>query len=120
MLKDYLETAKLKATAPTTKGSPKKSRKTNKRSRAIQSEDGEELPLKRTRIKGGDSSVGPSASSGPRLAQPALVTGGTLKDYQLEGVEWMISLDQNGISGILGIYHCFIAHLSDIDMLLSG
>lgn len=34
--------------------------------------------------------------------QPALVTGGKLKDYQLEGVEWMVSLDKNGVSGILG------------------
>ncbi|KAI9463179.1 SNF2 family N-terminal domain-containing protein [Boletus coccyginus] len=33
--------------------------------------------------------------------QPALVTGGKLKDYQLEGVEWMVSLDKNGVSGIL-------------------
>ncbi|EJC99481.1 uncharacterized protein FOMMEDRAFT_128129 [Fomitiporia mediterranea MF3/22] len=33
--------------------------------------------------------------------QPALVTGGTLKDYQLEGVAWMASLWENGISGIL-------------------
>jgi ATP-dependent DNA helicase len=34
--------------------------------------------------------------------QPALITGATLKPYQLEGLQWMVSLDQNGISGILG------------------
>lgn len=34
--------------------------------------------------------------------QPALVTGAKLKDYQLEGVAWMVGLYQNGISGILG------------------
>lgn len=34
--------------------------------------------------------------------QPALVTGAKMKDYQLEGVEWMMGLHQNGISGILG------------------
>ncbi|XP_006456421.1 hypothetical protein AGABI2DRAFT_181051 [Agaricus bisporus var. bisporus H97] len=33
--------------------------------------------------------------------QPALVTGAKLKNYQLEGLQWMVSLDQNGISGIL-------------------
>ncbi|KAL5480577.1 IRC5 [Sanghuangporus weigelae] len=33
--------------------------------------------------------------------QPSLVSGGTLKDYQLEGVAWMASLWENGISGIL-------------------
>ena len=43
-----------------------------------------------------------SSETGRRLKQPALVTGAKLKDYQLEGVEWMISLDRNGISGILG------------------
>jgi ATP-dependent DNA helicase len=34
--------------------------------------------------------------------QPALVTGGKLKDYQLEGLQWMVGLHQQGISGILG------------------
>ena len=39
---------------------------------------------------------------GGQHQQPALVTGGTLKEYQLEGVAWMASLWENGISGILG------------------
>ena len=38
----------------------------------------------------------------PKFLQPSLVTGGKLKEYQLEGVEWMVSLDKNGVSGILG------------------
>ena len=38
----------------------------------------------------------------PVFQQPALVTGAKLKPYQLEGLQWMVSLDQNGISGILG------------------
>ncbi|TFK21697.1 SNF2 family DNA-dependent ATPase [Coprinopsis marcescibilis] len=33
--------------------------------------------------------------------QPKLITGAKLKPYQLEGLQWMVSLDQNGISGIL-------------------
>lgn len=33
--------------------------------------------------------------------QPALVTGGVLRDYQLAGVEWLISLWENGLNGIL-------------------
>ncbi|KIJ19572.1 hypothetical protein PAXINDRAFT_108979 [Paxillus involutus ATCC 200175] len=37
----------------------------------------------------------------PKFLQPSLITGATLKDYQLEGVEWMVSLDKNGVSGIL-------------------
>ncbi|KAF8196975.1 SNF2 family DNA-dependent ATPase [Pholiota molesta] len=37
----------------------------------------------------------------PAFMQPSLITGATLKQYQLEGLQWMVSLDQNGISGIL-------------------
>eukprot|EP00127_Corallochytrium_limacisporum_P002041 Clim_evm29s99 gene=Clim_evmTU29s99 len=54
------------------------------------------------------------------IVQPALVSGGQLRDYQLEGVEWMIGLWENGLNGILGdemglgkTLQCisFIAHL---------
>lgn len=38
----------------------------------------------------------------PIFQQPAAITGAKLKNYQLEGLQWMVSLDQNGISGILG------------------
>jgi ATP-dependent DNA helicase len=38
----------------------------------------------------------------PVFQQPSLVTGARLKPYQLEGLQWMVSLDQNGISEILG------------------
>src|SRR4051794_33906157 len=33
--------------------------------------------------------------------QPHLVTGGILRDYQLTGVEWLVSLYDNGLNGIL-------------------
>lgn len=33
--------------------------------------------------------------------QPKLVIGGTMRSYQLEGLEWMLSLYENGINGIL-------------------
>ena len=36
-----------------------------------------------------------------RFTQPALITGGVLKQYQLEGVEWLASLYENGLNGIL-------------------
>ena len=56
-------------------------------------DDGEEPP-KRVKVLANDAK--------PAFLQPALVTGATLKDYQLEGVAWMVSLWENGISGILG------------------
>ncbi|KAF4581595.1 hypothetical protein EYR38_002924 [Pleurotus pulmonarius] len=34
--------------------------------------------------------------------QPGLITGARMKKYQLEGLQWMVALHQNGISGILG------------------
>ncbi|KAI8065726.1 SNF2 family N-terminal domain-containing protein [Gongronella butleri] len=41
--------------------------------------------------------IKPTASA----RQPRLVTGGVLRDYQLAGVEWLISLWENGLNGIL-------------------
>ena len=37
----------------------------------------------------------------PILAQPTILIGGQLKDYQLKGLEWMISLYNNKLNGIL-------------------
>lgn len=33
--------------------------------------------------------------------QPSLVTGGTMRGYQLEGLEWLFQLYSNGVNGIL-------------------
>lgn len=44
-----------------------------------------------------ESLTKPSAS----FKQPALITGATLRDYQLRGVEWLVGLYENGINGIL-------------------
>eukprot|EP00606_Chrysophyceae_sp_TOSAG23-5_P000848 GSChrysophyteH2.ASY1.ANO1.520.1 assembled CDS len=35
------------------------------------------------------------------LSQPSIITGGTLRPYQLEGLNWVIRLIENGINGIL-------------------
>lgn len=35
------------------------------------------------------------------MKQPSLVTGAVMRDYQLEGTEWLISLYENGLNGIL-------------------
>jgi ATP-dependent DNA helicase len=40
-------------------------------------------------------------SSKTQVTQPSLVNGGTLKGYQLEGLEWLVSLYENGLNGIL-------------------
>jgi SNF2 family DNA or RNA helicase len=47
-----------------------------------------------------------SATAAPRahlvVRGRAHVLDGKLKDYQLEGLQWMVSLHQHGISGFLG------------------
>jgi len=35
------------------------------------------------------------------LEQPKLLSGGTLRDYQLEGYTWLTRLYENGVNGIL-------------------
>ncbi len=35
------------------------------------------------------------------MKQPSLLIGGTLKDYQLKGLQWMVSLYNNRLNGIL-------------------
>ncbi|KAF8226545.1 hypothetical protein L208DRAFT_1406866 [Tricholoma matsutake] len=56
------------------------------------------------RMKKGDGEalcVGDDDDEPSVFHQPALITGAQLKPYQLEGLQWMVSLDTNGISGIL-------------------
>lgn len=48
----------------------------------------------------------------PIFIQPSLLSDGcVLKDYQLEGVRWLTSLFENGVSGILADEMvCFLFH----------
>ena len=34
-----------------------------------------------------------------RMSQPACMTGGVMKDYQLEGLQWLVGLWDNGLNG---------------------
>lgn len=42
-----------------------------------------------------------AAQTGHKQNQPVLITGGTMKDYQLDGLEWLVTLYENGLNGIL-------------------
>ena len=63
---------------------------------------------KRVKVDDSEAAVDAEANGSPAaekvqaFKQPVLVTGAKLKDYQLEGVAWMMGLYKNGISGILG------------------
>ena len=96
------------ANKPKAKGKGKRSRRPSnggsKRAR-VDSDEDEEAQVKRIKVD--------AAGEEGRLAQPALITGARLKGYQLEGVEWMIGLDKNGVSGILGMFAILLLHRYD-------
>lgn len=114
MLKTQMEQSRMKlasgkapspAARQATRPGPKSSRV--RKRRRIQDSDGEDGSSKRNKLDDGqvqtpDHDIDHDMGGPPKFQQPALITGAKLKDYQLQGVEWMISLDQNGISGILG------------------
>eukprot|EP00301_Raphidiophrys_heterophryoidea_P004208 c11844_g1_i1.p1 GENE.c11844_g1_i1~~c11844_g1_i1.p1 ORF type:complete len:753 (+),score=122.10 c11844_g1_i1:129-2387(+) len=54
------------------------------------------------RLKEADDDRAAVSKGGTNFEQPALLTGATLRDYQLDGVHWLVSLYENGINGILG------------------
>lgn len=93
------------------KQSPKKRGKGRpaKRRRTVEDSDDEEassaLPL-----QSASNEAGEDAKEEPAFPQPALVSGATLKDYQLEGLQWMVGLHEQGISGILGAFLVFIRY----------
>ena len=78
--------------------------------------DGSEAPVKGKK-RGANSGVGGKSGKKKRkgqdgdpsedvdgmleVRQPKSITGGTLRDYQLAGVAWLLSVDMNGFNGIL-------------------
>lgn len=42
-----------------------------------------------------------NAKTNHNQQQPVLVSGGTMKNYQLDGLEWLVTLYENGLNGIL-------------------
>lgn len=121
-------TGKEKKTKTMTKSGPRKSLRGKGRKRQLESDDEDEEDVDEEGREGGEPSAkrakvvppGAGAEEGQRGAragegevegeekkaapfvQPELLSGATLKDYQLEGVAWMWSLFDQGISGILG------------------
>ncbi|KAJ7720705.1 hypothetical protein B0H16DRAFT_1699903 [Mycena metata] len=53
-----------------------------------------------------DSNSNPSTETTPAFPQPHLITGATLHPYRLEGRQWMLGLDEQGISEILAVGVC--------------
>lgn len=49
--------------------------------------------------------------------QPSILIGGKLKEYQMKGLQWMVSLYNNRLNGILAdeMVGFFLIQLTDID-----
>ncbi|DAZ95276.1 TPA: hypothetical protein N0F65_007766 [Lagenidium giganteum] len=77
--------------APTTRGGRRKRPRATK---AKQPKEGEK------KLKRMQETTAQQQLSG-KFTQPQLLTGGTLRTYQLEGVQWLCNLFENGLNGIL-------------------
>merc|ERR1719290_916358 len=82
----------MKATAPKAKPTAKKGKEGDNRHRMTEQEEDEELLSEANSAK--KSVVSFDAS-------PPYIKGGTMRDYQIRGLNWMIGLHENGINGIL-------------------
>jgi ATP-dependent DNA helicase len=94
----------------------KASKKAEKKKRKHDGDNGKGSKSKRRKSEGTDKLASAQTkdaesrqSSKPIFIQPPnLSSDCVLKDYQLEGVRWLASLYENGVSGILadGKWHC--------------
>jgi ATP-dependent DNA helicase len=79
--------------------------KAEKRAKKRKASDGKESSKKKSKKGSGDalkSALASRAGAKPIFVQPPnLAKDCFLKDYQLEGVRWLASLFENGVSGIL-------------------
>lgn len=97
VIKDRIDMVKLKSKSSSSKPSAKSAQAGQKRRRGAVAAS----HVRHVKGKGGDDAEVETKEE-EAFVQPDLVTGAKLKDYQLEGVAWMVSLYENGISGILG------------------
>eukprot|EP00158_Paraphelidium_tribonemae_P009536 Partr_v1_DN28893_c0_g1_i2_m34219 putative SWI SNF related, matrix associated, actin dependent regulator of chromatin, subfamily a, member len=77
----------------------KKGKANSKRGRKTEKEEDEELLQEELNEE--DAVDAPLNTETVFSESPAFVTGGKLREYQIQGVNWMISLFEHGISGIL-------------------
>ena len=101
VLKEQMDSVKHARPAPapvshTTRKRSRESASDGKSLKRMKMDDHEDV------TDGQDDQKEGAEESATRFTQPILVTGGKLKEYQLEGVAWMVGLFRNGISGILG------------------
>jgi ATP-dependent DNA helicase len=78
-----------------------------KRKRKSAARDDDVSPPKKTKVELEEPTYNPETHYKNAMGlvvsrrQPSLLTGGTMRDYQLDGLEWMVALYKNGVNGIL-------------------
>jgi ATP-dependent DNA helicase len=105
------------ALSGTTPSEPAEEKPTVKRRRTTRGKAAAPVPTEDIKEETEDAAAEPAGSTAPAQTeaenasnqtsqiymgkQPALITGAKLRDYQLAGVQWMVSLYENGLNGIL-------------------
>ena len=67
----------------------------------VNSQQAEAEPSKKKRKTGLEDAAEKMKKEKALVVQPKAMTGGTLKPYQVEGLRWLATLFENGLSGIL-------------------
>jgi SNF2 family DNA or RNA helicase len=114
-----LEVAKKSNESVTTPASGKRktAKSTSSSNKKTKGKKGDDKRSAEAEVEAYDNASATTSSDG--FHQPTNLVGGTLMPYQLEGLQWLLSLWENGLSGILAgeqssTYHVF---LSIIDCL---
>ena len=66
-----------------------------------------------------DEDTGGERAGHRLMVQPSVVKGGTMREYQMQGLNWLIHLYDNGINGILADEMVSFRHKSPILVLPS-
>lgn len=97
-----VEITEVRATRTTRSGRELPSRKRRKLKKESKKKRKTELPTQEASEKTKETRKAlEQAQTAHNQSQPALVSGCTMKDYQLDGLEWLVSLYENGLNGIL-------------------
>ena len=100
---------KTKGLAPAANAAPKSKKKPAASRRGRKTEKEEDEELLQDEINGEDDAA-PLNTETVFSESPKYVTGGTLRDYQVQGLNWMVSLFEHGINGILADEMGLVCH----------
>lgn len=83
------------------RGRPAKKRSSNNLAADADMDDDEKAMAAAVGNNSDDEGEGNSVNTTVLMSQPKCIKGGEMRPYQLEGLNWMVRLVENGINGIL-------------------